>query len=332
MMGASGLIKIKNARQVKNIKIIALLILCFQFQITSAQRPGFLKKDSISSSLDGNVEVFYYDRSASQKAEPLVVELHSWSNSSHSQTDLLAQHVRAKNWNYILPNFRGVNNTPKACCSQFALTDIDEAIDWAIKNMNVDAKRIYVVGHSGGGYATFAMYMKSRHKIHSFSAWCGISDLTTWYWQSLERKNRYAADIIKCTDAGETYNEEKAKERSPLYWHTPLKQRKKAVLQIYAGVHDGYTGSVPISQSINFYNKLLTDTKEKDTSRYVSQADADIMLKTQTFPSLNIKKAIDDRIIHYQKSSKNFTLTIFEGGHEILRDAALDLIDRPDGQ
>lgn len=311
----------------KNIKIIILLLLCCGDEIASAQRPDFLKKDSINSSLDGNIEVFYYDKSASQKAAPLVVELHSWSNSSHSQTGILAQHVRAKNWNYILPNFRGVNNTPKACCSQFAIADIDEAIDWAIKNMNVDAKRIYIVGYSGGGYATFAMFMKSRHKIHSFSSWCGISDLTTWYWQSVERKNRYGPDIIKCTDAGETYNEQKAKERSPIYWKTPLKQRKKSVLQIYAGIHDGYTGSVPISQSINFYNKLLTDAKEKDTSRYVSQADLETMLKTQTFQSPDTVKTIGNRVIHYQKFSKKFSLTIFEGGHEILSSVALDLID-----
>jgi dipeptidyl aminopeptidase/acylaminoacyl peptidase len=296
-------------------------------ETASAQRPDFLKKDSIHSSLDGNTEVFYYDRSASEKAAPLVVELHSWSNSSHSQTDILAQHVRAKNWNYILPNFRGVNNTAKACCSEFAIADIDEAIDWAIKNMHVDTRRIYIVGYSGGGYATFAMFMKSRHKIRSFSSWCGISDLTTWYSQSVERKNRYGPDIIKCTDAGETYSEGKAKERSPLYWKTALKKRKNSVLHIYAGIHDGYTGSVPISQSINFYNKLLTDAKEKDTSRYVSLPDMETMLTTQTFPSAGTVKTIGNRVIHYKKFTKKISLTIFEGGHEILRSVALDLID-----
>lgn len=310
----------------KYVKMIILLVLCFEGEIASAQRPEFLKKDSINSSLDGNIEVFYYIKSISPKAAPLLVQLHSWSTSSHS-TFTLAKEARAKNWNYILPNFRGENNTPKACCSKFAIADIDEAIDWAIKNMNVDAKQIYIVGFSGGGYATLAMYMKSRHKIHSFSAWCGISDLTAWYWQSLERNNKYASDIIKCTDAGETYNEQKAKDRSPLFWETPVKHRKQSVLQIYAGIHDGYTGAVPISQSINFYNKLLTDAKEKDISRYVSQADLETMLKTQAFSSADTLRTIDKRVIHYQKSSKKISLTIFEGGHEILRNVVLDLIN-----
>jgi dipeptidyl aminopeptidase/acylaminoacyl peptidase len=149
-----------------NIKKIVVVI-CFAAELALAQRPDFLKKDSIRSSLDGNIEVFYYAKSTSKKPAPLLVHLHSWSTTSHS-TFTFAKEARAKNWNYILPNFRGANNTPKACCSNFAIADIDEAIDWAIKNMNVDSKQIYVIGFSGGGYATLAMYMKSRHTIHSF--------------------------------------------------------------------------------------------------------------------------------------------------------------------
>ncbi|CAN5608679.1 hypothetical protein BH10BAC4_BH10BAC4_08600 [soil metagenome] len=223
-----------------------------------------------------------------------------------------------------------MNNTPKACCSQYVISDIDEVIDWALKNMKVDASRIYVIGNSGGGYATFAMYMKSRHTIHSFSAWCGISDLSTWYGQSVERKNRYGPDIIKCTGAGEAFDEQKARERSPLYWKTPLKQRNKSALHIYAGVHDGYTGSVPISHSINFYNKMLKDKNEKDKSKFVSLADSEILLAMQSFPSADTDGTIDNRTILYHKVSKNTSLTIFEGGHEILRNVALDLVDKPD--
>jgi predicted peptidase len=192
--------------------------------------------------------------------------------------------------------------------------------------MKVDKKKIYIVGNSGGGYATMSMYMKSRHNIASFSAWSSISDLSTWYVESVERKNRYGPEIVKCTGAGEVFDAEKAKERSPFYWKTPLKKRKKSTLQIYAGIHDGYTGSVPISHSINFYNKLLTDANEKDKALYVSEADAATMLKTQTFPTQNPAKTIENRAILYQKTSKKITLTIFEGTHEILKNAALDLI------
>ena len=304
-----------------------VLLLFFAGNLVFAQRPNFLKKDSIQSSLDKNTQVFYYDKSNAPKPKPLVVELHSWSNTADSQKDILAEQAHAKNWNYIFPNFRGVNNHPKACCSEFVITDIDEAIDWALKNMNVDKKNIYVVGNSGGGYATMAMYMKSRHNIRAFSAWSSISDLAAWYEESVERKNRYGPEIIQCTGANGVFDEEKARERSPLFWETPIKKRRNSILQIYAGVHDGYTGSVPISQSIKFYNKLLIDTDETDDSRYVSAEDASIMLKTQSFPTKKPIKKIDNRAVLYQKSSKKITLTIFEGTHEILKNVALDLID-----
>jgi predicted peptidase len=313
---------------VQKIKIIAFLSLCFGQLVLPAQRPDFLKKDSIASSLDGHREVFYYNKSTLDKPTPLVVELHTWSNSSHSQADLLAQKTLAKNWNYILPNFRGVNNTPKACCSDYVISDIDAVIDWAINHMKVDKKNIHVVGWSGGGYATFAMYMKSKHNISSFSSWCGISDLTTWYTQSVERKNRYGPDIIKCTDAGTMYDESKAKLRSPLYWTTPIDKRKKAKLNIYAGIHDGYTGSVPISQSIEFYNKILTDYKEKNQLKYVSEIDGKIMLSSQSFSPLNKLKTLDSRLVHYSNASRKISIVIFEGGHEILRNVALESMEK----
>ncbi|RRB02484.1 alpha/beta hydrolase family protein [Larkinella rosea] len=291
-----------------------------------AQRPDFLKKDSIQSSLDGNTQVFYYDRSRIATPQPLVVELHSWSNSADSQKDMLAVQANAKSWNYIFPNFRGVNNHPKACCSDFVISDIDEAIDWALKNLTVDPKRIYVVGTSGGGYATLAMYMKSRHAIHTFSAWASISDLSAWYGESVERKNKYAAEIVQCTGATGGFDAQKARERSPLFWKTPVKKRKNSHLQIYAGIHDGYTGSVPISHSIRFYNKVVTDFNARNKGLTVSEKDAEEMLKTQTFPATKPPKTIGDRAVLYQKKSGNNRLTIFEGTHEILKDAALEQI------
>jgi len=83
---------------------------------------------------------------------------------------------------------------------------------------------------------------------------------------------------------------------------------------------------VPISHSINFYNKLLTDAREKDKSLYVSAEDATTMLKTQAFPTQNPAKTIENRAILYQKTSKKITLTIFEGTHEILKNTAVEML------
>ncbi len=317
----------------KKIAVIIVLLLSsfviFAQNIPNFQRPDFLKKDSIKSSLDNNMQVFYYYKSTELKRKPLVVQLHSWSNGADSlKTAFLAPEAKNKDWNYIFPNFRGVNNHGKACCSEFVIADIDEAIDWALKNMKVDFDQIYVAGVSGGGYATLAMYMKSRHKIRGFSAWASITDLSAWYLESVERKNKYAAEIIKCTDSGEKLDVEKAKNRSPLFWKTPVKKRTNSILQIYAGIHDGYTGSVPISHSINFYNKLLVDAHEPDLGKFISDQDKSMMIKTQSFPNKKPNKLLGDRAILYQKSSKKITLTIFEGIHEMLNNVVLDSISK----
>ncbi|WP_373548815.1 alpha/beta hydrolase family protein [Haliscomenobacter sp.] len=304
----------------QSLLIICLCALGFS---AFAQRPDYLRKDSIRSVLDGNIQVFYYDKSTAATLQPLVVELHSWSNSADSQKGMMATQVHAKNWNYLFPNFRGVNNHPKACCSEFVLSDIDEAIDWALKNLKVDRKQIYVVGYSGGGYATLATYMRSRHAIRGFSAWASISDLEAWYAESVERKNKYAAEIVQCIGANGAFDAGKARARSPLFWETPLSKRKNSLLQIYVGVHDGYTGSVPISQSINFYNKLLKDYKEKDQTRYVAVEDKELMLKTRSFPAQNPSEKLGDRAILYQNASRNIRLTVFEGSHDILYDQVL---------
>jgi predicted peptidase len=288
-----------------------------------------LNKDSIRSSMDGYNQVFYYYKSTDKKAKPLIVQLHSWSYPADSlktiDLDLIA---KDKNYNYVFPNFRGVNNHPKACCSDFVISDIDECIDWALKNMNVDKKQIYVIGYSGGGYATLSMYMKSRHTIKSFSAWASISDITAWYAQSLASRNKYAGEIISCTGAGNKFDSLKANERSPLFWTTPVKKRKKSTLQIFAGIHDGhFPGVVPISQSIDFYNKIIHDYKEKNISKYVSKEDEIQMVETQAFPSADTSKKIDGKTIYYQKSSKKVMLTIFEGGHDMLSRQALEYIE-----
>ena len=96
------------------LTVAALMLVGFTYS-QSIQRPSFLRKDSIYSTLDKNTQVFYYDKSSSSEVKPLVVELHSWSNTADSQKEILAEQAHSKNWNYILPNFRGVNN-----CNSFS--------------------------------------------------------------------------------------------------------------------------------------------------------------------------------------------------------------------
>jgi hypothetical protein len=167
--------------------------------------------------------------------------------------------------------------------------------------------------------------MKSRHSIRGFHAYVPISDLAAWYEESLVRTDRYAQNILDCTASEDsTLNVAEAKRRSPLFWETPWEKRKDATLYLYAGVHDGYTGSVPITQSINFYNKVLRDAGVKDSTKMVDDQTTIRLLTRQR--GTETDQFIGDRKVHLYRNWQNVSLTIFEGGHEMLEDIALEML------
>lgn len=276
----------------------------------------------IHSPIDGTMQEAYFYKTKSSKPKPLIVSLHTWSND-YTQYDSINQFSVEYDYNYIHPNFRGKNNHKDACCSNLVISDIDASIDFALNNANVDTSRIFVIGMSGGGYATLAMFMKSKHNIKKFSSWVPLVDLIQWYDETKIRKLEYAEEILACTEStGGTLNTEVAKQKSPYYWVTPAEKLKNSRLEIYTGIYDGMMGNgvIPITHSINFYNKLLTDLEEVDSSKYVS--DSEILKLLVYRKPLSDYPSIAGRKVILIKESNNIRLTLFEGGHEILNEFA----------
>ena len=142
------------------------------------------EKVEITSSKDGAQQKAYIYKSKSCEPMPLIVSLHTWSGY-YNQTDPLTKEILARDWNYIHPDFRGANRRPEAMGSPLTLADIEDAIQYALKNMNVDKNEVHVIGVSGGGFATLAAFMNLDYPVKSFSAWASISDIEDWYWEAL---------------------------------------------------------------------------------------------------------------------------------------------------
>lgn len=281
--------------------------------------PASFQKVRIPSSGDGATQAAYFYPAAGKEPRPLVVSLHTWSGDFR-QEDTLAVLARQQDWNYIHPDFRGPNRSPDACLSDLALSDIDDAIDYALTHAPCDTGNIFIIGVSGGGYATLGAYMRSRHHIKGYSAWASIADLEAWYYESLVRKNKYADDILACLDRNGRFETAAARERSPLYWHTP--DRKNSRLDIYAGINDGYTGSVPITHSLFFYNKVCRDLGCTDPEHQVSAETILSLLKYRRLPSPKNYGRIGERRIIYRNRYRNVSVTVFDGTHEMLPVAA----------
>lgn len=291
--------------------------------------PPECKEIAIVSSADGAEQKAMFYAAKKEQNAPLIISLHTWSGD-YLQKDPLIKQCIAKGYNYIHPDFRGANNKYDACGSALVLSDIDDAITYALNKSHTDPHNIHVIGVSGGGHATLLAYMKTKHRIKTFSAWVPISDLAVWYEESEGRKNKYGREIAMCTtgkDFGKRayhINKSEAIKRSPLYMTTPVENRRQSKLFIYTGIHDGYTGSVPITQSIKFYNKVVQDFDGQNSTALVPENDMANMVTSRSFPAKSNKK-LGDRNVHYKIQYKDLvTLTVFEGTHEMLSDVALN--------
>lgn len=267
-----------------------------EFQVVEVPAPG------------GGTDRAYF--LSSEEAAPLLVSLHTWSGD-YAQEDPLARAAAEMGWNYIHPNAAGPNNRPEACLSDLVIESIDAAIDFAREHGRVDEDRVMVVGVSGGGYTALGAYLRSRSKISHVFAWVPISDLDAWYWQSKARGNKYADDIAACV--GGEYSREAARSRSPLHWNAAPPDNRR--LSIFAGINDGYTGSVPVSHSTLFF--------EMATQREIGAAILAAIL-SRGMPATNGR--IGDRSVIFYDTNGEVDLTIFDGGHEMLVDHQIHLL------
>ena len=241
---------------------------------------------------------------------PLIVSLHSWSGN-YLEPDPLASSIIERGFNYIHPNFQNSSNKENGCLSSKIISDIDSSIDWAIRNGSVNKNAIYVIGASGGGYTALGYASKSKHLIQHTFAWVPVTDLYEWYLQSLSRNSNYASEILGCT--GGSLNLKELQVRSPIN----MQPKRSLMISLYAGIKDGYEGSVPISHSINYFNKFA---HKEDR---IGVNDLQKLLTRAYEPT---EKTFGNRQIYIDKSSKELSLIIFDGGHEMLKSAAINEI------
>lgn len=294
--------------------------------------PAFQKVE-IPSTKDGEVQKAFMYKSTSKVSQPLIVSLHTWSGY-YNQTDPLAKEILARDWNYIHPDFRGANRTPSSMGSPLALGDIEDAIQYALKHTNANPEEVHIIGVSGGGFATLAAFMNIEYPVKSFSAWVPISDIEAWYWECVGRGSRYAEDILSVVSLDKkTFNKETAILRSPLRQDFPIEKRKNSRLYIYTGIHDGYKGSVPITHSLNMYNRLVGELKygSSDMKEIMekSLSDSDLispeemlgLLGKRMNPEYEKNQMLYDRKVHLLRKYENIQLTVFEGRHEQISQA-----------
>ncbi len=328
-----------HKRRIRRPGVFLGLLLCLVFLAFSAwnlfsqtpwddparrQWPKDVQEVSVLSAKDGALQKAMYYQPPGGGLKPLIVSLHTWSGD-YAQYDPLIDEVIGKGYHYIHPDFRGPNTRPEACGSPLVAQDIEDAIAYAVSRGNVDTSEIHIIGASGGGYATLLCYTRIQRPVKSFSAWVPISNVKDWFWETKSRNLPYAAHILQATRSGATLNNEEAGRRSPIFDPLPPQMPRNGSLFIYAGIHDGYTGSVPVTQSIHMFNRLVWYWDGRKSKFAVPDEDIVELLSKRCFPSADFG-FIGSRKRHYFRQYRNISLTLFEGGHEMLETVALDLV------
>jgi len=290
--------------------------------------PSEVKEIRYRSAADNTEQPAMFYAPASTRPAPLLVALHSWGGDYRQTSQVpAASWAIAKGWVFIHPDFRGPNRRPEACGSELAVQDILSAVAHAKASASVDPARIYLVGGSGGGHATLLMAGRAPEVWAAVSAWCPITDLAAWHTESVRKGQRYAKDIelvLGGVPAPGTPAAAEARQRSPLT-HLPAARALK--VSINTGIHDGHTGSVPVSHSLHAFNLLAAPGDRLTAAEIAWFTD-----KRSVPASLAGQGANDPhhgaKTVLFRRQSANVTLTVFEGGHEILFAPALPWLEQ----
>jgi dipeptidyl aminopeptidase/acylaminoacyl peptidase len=278
-------------------RIFLISAVCFLVQFTVSA-----EEITYPCSSDKSMQkAMWYPPAVKDKPVPLLVGLHTWSGD-YKQASGKAYYKEAKKrgWALIFPDFRGPNWTPDAMCSDKAVQDIVDAVEYAKNHAKIDSKRIYLCGASGGGF--MAMMMAGRHPEiwAGVSAWCGISDIRAWHAYNKQKKSRYFKDIEKALGGDPDTSKKAAAEavkRSPLSY---LKNTKKLPLDIWHGTADKV---VPASESENAF---------KVAAAGQAASDADHLATVGRYKIIS------------RKTSGNTRLTITNSGHTIFYPVAVE--------
>jgi len=225
-----------------NIVLVGIMTINISW-IDISEWPKGVREISIVSSADSSIQPALIFSPETDKARPLLVALHTWSNDyKQSGSFPYAKWCINQDWIFIHPNFRGANNHPEATGSPIAMRDIYDAVQYVLNECSVDTNRIYLIGNSGGGMAALLAASYYPDLWTAVSAWSSIANLAAWYKEGVERSTNYPEMIrLSCNGSpGESVAiDQEYSIRSPL---THLKKAKGVNLDINAGIHDGHEG------------------------------------------------------------------------------------------
>ena len=279
------------------------------------------------SPADGTVQQSLLYRSPLKGKQPLLVAFHTWSGDMYQNNTNYRIQAEKYGFHLVYPNFRGPNWRSEGCGSDKAVGDIEGLVRYMCSILEVDEKRIYAAGGSGGGHFSLLVAGRLPDFWAGISSWVPISDVKKWHAQCLSRPgvcgySRHIEQAVGGDPNKDALPGEEAMKRSPVRY---LEKAKNIPIDINTGIHDGHKGSVPVSQALEAYN-ILADKKDR-----ISDKDIAYMVEKEAIPPHLQQERVDDPAygkltVLFRRQSKNVRITVFEGGHEMNAGAGIGFL------
>ncbi len=280
------------------------------------------------SALDGERQplLHWAPATAADQPTPMLVFLHSWSSDYTQDNSKWLKLCAERNWIWLHPNFRGVNQSPKACGSRYARQDVLDSITFARSRWNVDPQRIYLAGVSGGGHMALLMAGHHPEEFSAVSAWVGPTDLADWhrFHTTNGEPQKYAVMIEKSLGGAPGTSasiDAEYRDRSSVFH---LQRVADLPVSIWAGVEDGHTGSVPIRHSLTAYNAIAGAHGNPLISKTEMRELSTLKRLTSPLASDRERDQTPGKSIFLRRYSDESMITIFDGGHESHPDVAFE--------
>ena len=134
---------------------------------------------------------------------PLVVIPHGgpWARD-YWEFDDFSQYFSSRGYAALRVNFRGSTGFGKNhvlagvnSIDEVMINDIADAVSFVSENFSIDKSRVYIFGHSYGGYATYMSLVKYPNLYAAGVAVSAPSDLKAWMKQQKKEKNYFAYEF-----------------------------------------------------------------------------------------------------------------------------------------
>ncbi len=262
--------------------------------------------------------------SGSPRKKPLLLVLHSWSDSYLQHYGIPYGVFAEKNdWIFIHPDYRGAFNAPDATGSEKAIRDVLDALAYAKAHAPVDEKRIYLAGFSGGAMMSLIMIGRFPERFTAALVWVPVFDLIDWYRRlsvsGLHYRDEYIADIeASCggNPLADAAAEAQCRARSPSR-HLGGQGPKRVKVFISGGVKDPF---VPTSHAIRAFNALA---EEMDS---IPEAEFDFIDKADKLPESLVGQGRKDPLFEaaglpviLHRTSGNATLVLLLATNRFVR-------------